>query len=56
MYIVNSLEEIVNIVSVLTENDYNEKIEYVRANYEEAKQYAVVEDWIYTNIIKTNNF
>lgn len=52
MYVVNSLEEIVNIVKSLTKKDYDEKIEYVKSNCKLAKQYAVVEDWIYTNIIK----
>lgn len=51
MYIVNSLEEIANIVGSLTEKDYIEKIQYVEANCAAAQDYAVVEDWIYANII-----
>ena len=56
MYVVNSLEEIASIVGSLTEKDYIEKIQYIKSNYIAAQDYTVVEDWIYGNIIKPNNF
>ena len=52
MYIVNSLQEIESLVGSLTENDYINKIEYIKSNCEVAKTYAVTEDWIFTNILK----
>jgi glycosyltransferase involved in cell wall biosynthesis len=56
MYVVNSLEEIVDVVGKLTEKDYIDKIQYVKANCTAAQNYAAIEDWMYTNIIKPNNF
>lgn len=52
MYIVNSLDEISNVVESITEKDYTDKIKYVKSNYITAKDYTVTEDWIYENIIK----
>ena len=50
--VVNSLEEIQEVVGSLTENDYLSRIEYIKENIELAKQYAVTEDWMYENIFK----
>lgn len=52
MIIANTLEEIVNAVETLTEKDYIDRIEYVKENFNRAKNYAVTEDWIYENILK----
>ena len=50
--VVNSLEEIQEVVGSLTENDYLNRIEYIKENIELAKQYAITEDWMYENILK----
>jgi glycosyltransferase involved in cell wall biosynthesis len=50
--VVNSLEEIQEVVGSLTESDYISRIEYIKENIELAKQYAVTEDWMYENILK----
>ena len=50
--VVNSLEEIQEVVGSLTENDYLTRIEYIKENIELAKQYAITEDWMYENILK----
>jgi hypothetical protein len=52
MIVVNSLEEIQEVVGSLTENDYLSRIEYIKDNIELAKQYAITEDWMYENILK----
>ena len=53
IYIVNNLQDIKNIIDNLGENDYFNKIEYIKNNFEFAKKYAVTEDWMYENIFKT---
>lgn len=52
MIIVNSLEEILEVVVSLTESQYISKMEYIKENLELAKQYAITEDWMYENIFK----
>ena len=38
--IVNSLEEIINVVNNLTDNDYDSRLEYVKENFIKANQYG----------------
>jgi hypothetical protein len=52
MIIVNSLEEIKEVVGKLNENEYIDRIEYIRANLETARSFDVTEDWMYNNILK----
>ena len=35
----------------LSENDYNEKYESIKNNFEKAKEFLISEDWIYKNTI-----
>ena len=52
MIIVNTLEEIQNIVGSLDKKYYIDRIDNIKRNYELAKQYSVTEDWMYKNIFK----
>lgn len=52
MIITNTFEEIISAVETLTEKDYIDRLEYVKENFNRAKNYAVTEDWIYENILK----
>ena len=52
MIIVNSLEEVKEAVGKLNENEYINRIEFVRSNLETAREYDVTEDWMYRNILK----
>lgn len=52
MIIADTFEEIISAVETLTEKDYIDRIEYVKENFNRAKNYAVTEDWIYENILK----
>ena len=52
MFIVNSLEEIQQIVGQLNESEYSKRIEHIRNNNLTFRQYAVTEDWMYENILK----
>jgi len=47
MYIVNSLEEIINVCNSLTENTYNEKKAFVEENFEKSKRF-----WDYKEFLK----
>ena len=38
--IVNSLEDIVNVVNNLTEDDYTSRLEYIKENFDKASQYS----------------
>jgi hypothetical protein len=38
--IVNSLEDIVNVVNNLTEDDYTSRLEYIKENFDKALQYC----------------
>jgi glycosyltransferase involved in cell wall biosynthesis len=52
MIIVNSLEEIKEVVGKLNENEYVSKMEYIKTNLETARSFDVTEDWMYNNILK----
>jgi hypothetical protein len=54
MYCFNNLDELETILNNISEQDYNDRIEYVKKNFEIAKEYTVVENWIFDNIIKEN--
>lgn len=42
-----TLEDLEGIIPSLTPNDYEERLPYIRKNFELAKQYRCVEDWLY---------
>ena len=50
--VVNSLDDIVNILPTLDETYYQNRLTSININLKLAKQYATTEDWIYKNIIK----
>ena len=47
MYIVNSVDEIIDVCNNLTENTYNEKIKFIEENFEKSKRF-----WDYKEAIK----
>lgn len=47
----NSLKELNDILDNVDEEYYNSKLEFVKENFELAKKYCVMEDWIYENIL-----
>lgn len=50
-FIVNSLDDILSIVDKLNEETYQQMLPYVISNYETAKKYCSVEDFIYENYL-----
>lgn len=52
MFHFRNLNELESILKIVSEEDYNSKKLYIKENFEEAKKYTVVEDWIYENVIK----
>ena len=48
----NNLEELNDIFSKLDDNFYNDKLNSIKYNLEEAKKYCITEDLIYENILK----
>ncbi len=51
-YHFRTIEELEEILHNISEDDYNNKIKYIKENFEIAKEYSIVEDWIYKKIIK----
>jgi hypothetical protein len=47
----NTLEELNSIISTLTPELYQSKIEAIKENLELSKQYNITEDWIYKNVL-----
>jgi glycosyltransferase involved in cell wall biosynthesis len=54
LIIVDSLQDIGRVVANLTEKEYSDRYTSVLKNFELAGQYAVTEDWIYTNYFNNN--
>jgi hypothetical protein len=50
---IKSLEDFVNIASQINEQTYIEKFQYIKNNFEIAKNFVCPEDWIYNNLIVT---
>lgn len=48
----DELDELPEILSKLSEDDYEQKLPYIKENFEWAKQYHIYEDWMYHNIYK----
>lgn len=48
----NTQQELVDIVSKLTEEDYHSRKEYVKENFEKAKQYAYNNDQLFNKYLK----
>ena len=48
----NSASELITILDNLSPELYNEKIEYVKENYELAKKYVSMDDTFATNLIE----
>lgn len=48
----NNLEELYNIINNANENLYSSKIQSIKNNFELAKKYCVIDDWLYENILK----
>lgn len=51
----DSLEQLASIIPTLTEDLYQSKISSIRRNFSNFKEYAITEDWLYTNILKEYN-
>jgi len=51
-YHFRTLDELDVILKNISEKDYNEKLEYVKENFEEAKKYTVPENWLWDNLLK----
>jgi len=47
---IDDLHHVLN--NIISEEDYNSRIEYIKSNLEECKKYRVAEDWIYLNFLK----
>lgn len=45
------IDELKGILNQISADDYNSKKELIKANFEEAKKYCVIEDWIFDHII-----
>lgn len=46
----DKIEELPEIFSNLSEDDYEDKLPYIKNNFEEVKKYHLYEDWMYENI------
>lgn len=46
----NCMEDLHNIINSIDENTYYNKLPAIRDNFERAKKYCIIEDWIYENI------
>ncbi len=51
MFIFNNLSELEDIINNLTPDMYFSKLNSVKKNFETSKQYYVMEDWVYENIL-----
>jgi hypothetical protein len=51
--IVDSIDDVSDILDNVTPEKYNEMKPYIEENFEKSKQYILGENWIYTNFIKT---
>ena len=47
----NDIDELNTIISNLTEDTYNDKLEYIQNNIDKIKKYDTQEDWIFENIL-----
>ena len=45
----DSIDDLEKILYNLTEEDYNEKYESIKNNFEKAKEFLISEDWLYMN-------
>jgi hypothetical protein len=50
--VINSVEDMINVLNDLTPQKYEELLPYVKENFEIAKRFLTVEDYIYENYIK----
>jgi len=48
----DTLEELEVIINELSDDDYRKRSESIKKNFDMAKKYSVIEDYIYENIIK----
>lgn len=51
-YHFKTIEELNEILKNINENDYIKKLPYIKENFEEAKKYTVVENWLWENFLK----
>lgn len=49
----DTLDDLYHILNeVISEEDYNSRMEYIKNNLEKCKKYRIAEDWIYLNFLK----
>lgn len=53
---IDNINDYLNIKKELNKKIYKEKIPYIKENFEEAKKYLIAEDYIWENVIETNDF
>ncbi len=49
----NTVDDLHHILNkVISEEDYNSRMEYIKSNLKECRKYRIAEDWIYLNFLK----